>query len=162
MFVSQDNIVTIAPLIAIPNTWLFYIFPSDPESFLPFSRTFSIYNLHINAENKMLRAFIQIRAPTQLKVGKGENWNRCDIKMRISAKKTLMACNRRLLLKITDHVVEYAGAYWHARPNDRLYSHGYHQPRTSISMGQKLKMCGSDYVMNPYWKYVHSIEFQMG
>ena len=61
----------------------------------------------------------------------------------ISAKKTPMACNRRLLLKITDHVVEYAGAYWHARPNDRLYSHGCHQPRTSISMGHSYKLVRS-------------------
>lgn len=33
-----------------------------------------------------------------------------------------MGSNSRLLLKITDHVVEYAEAYWHRRPNDRLYS----------------------------------------
>ena len=33
-----------------------------------------------------------------------------------------MGSNSRLLLKITDHVVGYAGAYWHRRPNDRLYS----------------------------------------
>ena len=82
---------------------------------------------------------------TPLKVGiwaRGRTF-RCDIKMRISAKKTPMACNRRLLLKITDHVVEYAGAYWHARPNDRLYSHGYHQPRTSISMGPIHKLVRS-------------------
>ena len=33
-----------------------------------------------------------------------------------------MGSNSRLLLKITDHVVGYAEAYWHRRPNDRLYS----------------------------------------
>ena len=61
-----------------------------------------------------------------------------------------MGSNSRLLLKITDHVVEYAEAYWHRRPNDRLYSQASASQEQALAWYKDL--CVSPMML---WIYIH-------